>query len=397
MHAGLAFVALRLAEALAQVAERGPEQAAAAGQLDVSRAEVRSARMWPNPGFTFGAGKSEPIFSGAVQLHLPIFGQYGAHVRAAERLVQQTQAEVALARWHLRHDARLAYYAAARADDEVDIAVEAETLSRRIADMAHEKFDVGTGTRLDDRQSALVHVRAEQDVSDRRAAAKVARYELARLLGVSAETVGALVDGLSAVGATPPLDVLMSEARARHPELRALEAERVAALERARAARADRRPVPTVEIGFELLDPSTCGNDMGPRCIGPRGALSFDLPMLNLNGGPIARAEAEARLAELKARAAEARIDGAVRTAYENFVAATARARFFDSEYVPGARDVEAMAREGFAAGKTGLLPLIEAQRAVLEAHLGRAEALFALQSARADLEEASGVTLSAP
>src|SRR5581483_2128140 len=120
-------------------------------------------------------------------------------------------------------------------------------------------------------------------------------------------------------------------------------------------------------------------------------------PLFNLNGGPIARAEAEARLAELKAHAAEVRIDAQVRSAFETLAAAVARARFFDAEYVPGALAVEAMAREGFAAGKTGLLPLIEAQRAVLEAHLGRAEALFAVQSARADLEEASGVPLSAP
>ena len=55
------------------------------------------------------------------------------------------------------------------------------------------------------------------------------------------------------------------------------------------------------------------------------------------------------------------------------------------------------MAREGFAAGKTGLLPLIEAERALLDAELGRVDALFAVQAARADVEEASGVALSTP
>jgi outer membrane protein TolC len=55
------------------------------------------------------------------------------------------------------------------------------------------------------------------------------------------------------------------------------------------------------------------------------------------------------------------------------------------------------MARAGNAEGKTGLLPLLEAERAVLDARLGRADALFAVQSARADLEAASGVALSAP
>jgi outer membrane protein TolC len=335
------------------------------------------------------------VFDAALQVRLPIFGQRAAHVRAAESAVAQTTSEVALARWKLRHDARLAYYTVARADDDIAIAAELEALARRIADMAREKFEVGTGTRLDERQAALVHVRALQDVSDRRAVARVARLELARQLGAHADDLGEIGDALVRVGVTPALGDLLAGSRALHPELRALDAERDAALARAHAARADRRPMPTLDVGLELLDPSTC--NATSRCIGPRAALSFELPVLNLNGGPIARAEAEARLAELKAAAATVRIESAIRAAYENFTAATARARFFDSAYVPAALEVEAMAREGFAVGRSGLLPLIEASRAVLDARLGRAEALYAVQAARADLEEASGVPLSAP
>jgi cobalt-zinc-cadmium efflux system outer membrane protein len=223
----------------------------------------------------------------------------------------------------------------------------------------------------------------------------VARIELARQLGASVEAVGPLVDPLATVGPTPPLEQLLADAARLHPELRAVERERSAALARGRAARADRRPIPVLEAGFELLDPSTCGT--ATHCAGPRGALAFDLPVLNLNGGPIARAQAEAQLAELKRWAVSNRITATVRAAYETFNAAVVRARFFDAEYLPAALEVEAMAREGFAIGRSGLLPLIEAERAVLEARLGRAQALYAVQVARADLEEASGVPLSAP
>src|SRR5262249_9918965 len=146
-----------------------------------------------------------------------------------------------------------------------------------------------------------------QDISDRRAIARVAKLELARLAGLPVDAVEVLADPLDRVGATPPLAALLAEAERRHPELRALEAERVAAVARASAARAAPRPAPTLELGVELLDPSTCdptGSPTGPRCVGPRGALSFDLPVLNWNGGPVARGEAEARAAELKRAAA---------------------------------------------------------------------------------------------
>jgi outer membrane protein TolC len=287
----------------------------------------------------------------------------------------------------------------ARADEEVAIAGVVEGLAKRIYDMAREKFEVGTGTRLDERQASLVLVKAQQDVVDRRAVARVARLELARQLGATAEELGTLADPLQSVGALPALDELLAQARAKHPELRALTAERDAAMARRHAARADIRPAPTLELGVEVLDPATCGTDMTTmqRCVGPRGALGLDLPIFNWNGGPVERAEAEARLADAKARASQARIDASVRSAFENLTASIVRARFFDAEYVPNAVEVEAMAREGFAVGKSGLLPLIEAERAVLDARLGRSEALYAVQAARADLEESSGVALSAP
>jgi outer membrane protein TolC len=282
-----------------------------------------------------------------------------------------------------------------RAHESLRIAEAGVDLAKRIADMARLRFEAGAGTRLDREQGALVEVRALQEVTDRRAAAQVARFDLARLLGATPDELEALGDPLGAAGATPALEDLIGRARSEHPELRALQAERDAALARAAAARAERRPVPTLEIGAELLDSSTCGGD--GRCIGPRGALSFDLPVLNLNAGPIARAEAEARLAALKLHAATVRVDSAVRAAWSSLAAATARARFFEAEFVPKATAVEEMAREGFAAGRTGLLPLLEAERSVLDARQGLTEAQYAIQSARADLEEASGVALSEP
>jgi outer membrane protein TolC len=390
---------LGLGETLRRVADVGPDQAVVRAQLPIAAAEVRTARMFPNPTIGVNGGRSEPIVAGVLTLHLPILGQRGAHVRAAERALEQTRLEATLSLWQLRHDARLAYYATARADDELVIARQVETLTKRVAQIAAERYDAGAGSLLEKLQAQLVEDRALQDVLDRQAAERVARLELARFLGEPSGTVPPLADALGTVGLTPAIDALLAQAERQHPQLRALEAERFAAEARVHAARADRRPVFNLDLGVELLDPTTCGSptENGPRCVGPRGALSFDLPVFNLNGGPIARADAEARAAAIKRDAAAQRIAMQVRSAYESFLAATTRARFFDTRYVPSATQVEAMAREGFAAGRTGLLPLIEAQRSLLDSRLGQTEARFAVQSARADLEEASGVALSAP
>lgn len=386
---------LTLAEALRRVAEVGPDQAVAQAALPVAQADVRTARMLPNPALAANAGRAEPVFAAGLTLHLPILGQRGAHVRAAERALAQTRLAVGLSLWQLRHDGRIAYYAAVRADEELEIARQLEALTGRVAAIAAERYAAGAGSLLEKLQAALVHDRAAQDVVDRTTARGVARLELARLVGIDADALPPLADRLDVVGPTPGETALLAAAAREHPELRALEAERFAAEARAQAARADRRPSFDLDLGLEVLDPSTCGG--GARCVGPRGGLGFDLPLFNWNGGPIARAQAEARAATIKEEAARARIATAVRAAFALWTAATARAQFYTTRYVPAAAQVEAMAREGFAAGRTGLLPLIEAQRALLEARLQQTEARFAVQSARADLEEASGVALTTP
>jgi cobalt-zinc-cadmium efflux system outer membrane protein len=294
----------------------------------------------------------------------------------------------------------VAYYAAARAEAELQIARDVAVLTRRVADMAAERFDVGAGSRLEKEQAALLGVRAQQDVVDRQAVLRVTRLELARFVGLSLEELQQLGDPLAKSGPTPPLADLLDQASRTHPELRTLTAEKRAADARALAARAELRPMFVLDLIGEVLDPSTCNGtslDKGPRCVGPRVNLGFDLPMFNLNGGPIERARAEARAADIKLSATWRKVETTLRSAYENWSAATVRAHFFDVEYVPAAERVEQMAREGFTAGKTGLLPLIESERALLDAQLGRAEAQFSVQQARADLEEASGVALSTP
>src|SRR6476646_1269827 len=87
---------LGLADTLRRVADVGPDQAVARSQLPIAAADVRTARMFPNPSLFANAGRAEPIVAGGLTLRLPILGQIGAHVRAAERALEQTRLEVTL-------------------------------------------------------------------------------------------------------------------------------------------------------------------------------------------------------------------------------------------------------------------------------------------------------------
>ncbi len=107
---------LGLAEVLARVETASPDGVVIDAAIDVAHADVHDARLFPNPGVAFSVGRAEPIFSGAVQVHLPILGQRGAHIDAAEGGLTAVRRDASWRRLQLRHDAELAYWAVARAD-----------------------------------------------------------------------------------------------------------------------------------------------------------------------------------------------------------------------------------------------------------------------------------------
>ena len=393
---------LGLAEVLRAWPNVGPDQAVARATVPIAAAEVRTARMFPNPALNANAGRAEPIVAGVADAA-------AADPRAARRARARRRARRSSRRaWSRRWRSGSCGTTRAspttrsvRADEELAIARQVEALTRRVAEIAAERYDAGAGSMLEKLQAQLVEDRAAQDLSDRAAvAARGAARAGAARRRCRREALPPLADALAAVGADAGARRRCSPRPSAPIPSCARSTPSAWPPRRGRAPGAPiAGPSSTLELGVELLDATTCGNpEGGARCVGPRGALSFDLPVFNLNGGPIARAEAEARAATLQARRGGARASRrACARPGRASTAATTRARFFEARYVPAATQVEAMAREGFAAGRTGLLPLIEAQRALLDSRLGQAEARFAVQAARADLEEASGVALSAP
>ena len=386
---------LSLAEALSRATSTSPSAELIRARVRIAKGHVIADGALPNPQLVLGGSPTSPHFSAGLQQRLPIFGQRRAQIVAAEAAAIEAEAEVRAALAALRRDARIAYYAAARLDEERRIAAELERLTGIVDAVAKERYETGAGNGLDAAQASLAHLASRREVADRASTARIAKLELGRLLGVVHTDERPLADPLAQVGSTPSDAVLLGAALDRHPQVLAGQRAREAAEARVRAARAARRPTLTAELGVSMLEAADCGGDA--RCARPYGVLSIPLPTLDLNRGPIEIADAEAALAGAWISVTRLRVEIEARIALDRLRTASERARFFDDEYVPAAQRVEEMAEEGFRAGRTGLLPLVEAQRALQQAKLGRAGAWGAVQEARAFLEEATGVELSAP
>ena len=376
---------LTFAAAVARAEKANGELAAARLGEPVARAGVDAAGQLANPVFSFSAGPDDPTVSAAVDVKLPIFGQRGAAIAAAETAVPVAQADLESRRIKLRAAVRRSFHALADAQTQLTLAEEAAAFAARLEKMAAERFAAGSAPQLEAEQAALARKRADQDRADRASLLIEARVGLATLLGDGGQDV-------AAAGAAPlsiaPEEPAVATALDKHPEVAGLEGQRLQALARADVERTNLRPLPDVSLTLERLSGSPT------PYLGLRAGLSFELPILSQSRGKIREAEAQAAQSSAQARAARQRLQGEARAARARLDGASARARFASQELIPAAERVEKMARDGYQLGRAPLLSVLQAQAEVSSAKSKASSAALEAQRALADLEEAIGAAL---
>lgn len=371
---------ISLADALARALRGNPDVAAARANVRVAEAGIQTAGQLANPTVSGSYGPDTPTFIGTVDVKLPVLGQRGTAVAAAERERDQARAEVATKELGVRAAVRRAYFALAAAQTQAQFAAEGTKLARELEELSTKKFETGSAPRLEVEQAQVTRRQAEQDQLDREAAVSSAQVELAKLLGLEAELQAQ--DSLLPVPEAPPLAQLVERA-GKHPEVQVLRRQQDAALARAQRERAAVRPVPDLNVAFQRGGDGT----------GQRYTLGFELPIFNWNGGRIGAEEAQAQSASAQAAAAEARLRNELRAARARWETATRRARAYAEELVPASLRLLAMARTGYELGRAPLVSVLQAQGEVTAARVKGVDAANEAQKAFADLEEAAGET----
>ncbi len=381
---------ISLADAFARASQANPDVAAARLTVHVAEAGIESAGQLANPIVSGSYGPDAPTWIGTVDVKLPVLGQRGTAVAAAERERDTARAEVATRELTVQAAVRRAYFALAAAQVQAQFAAEATARSKELEQMSSKKFETGTAPRLEVEQAAVTRRQAEQDQIDREAAASTAQVELAKLLGTESELFAQ--DPLLPVPQAPPLVQLLDRA-AQHPEVQTFRRQQDAALARAQRERAALRPLPDVGVAFQGGEPAGVIHDPTQPTIGLRYTLAFELPILSWNRGRISAEEAQATVASTQATAAEQRLRNEIRAARARLEAASKRARAYAEELVPAALRLLEMARTGYQLGRAPLYSVLQAQGEVSAARIKGVDAANEAQKAFADLEEAAGET----
>ncbi len=371
-----------------------PGLLAQAQSIAAARADVAQAGLLPNPvlgvtiGFPGGGEQNITAFSVSLVQQLAALWTRGDRVAAAEGELDGAILELVDAALDLSARVRIAHARAMNADRVAALTHEHAALLDRLVTVAQHRIDAGEGTRLDLTRIQLVRRTLEAEARAADLERLTARLELLALMGMAdAPTEFALAPAPASAEALPDdraamdlaahqrLDVAIADARLRSA---------VATLGQARGER-----IPEIEAGVEFSSDDERRQEIGP-------VIGVEIPIFDTGDAGVAKAAAGARAAEHAARQARQRAFAESRAALARARAADDIAAFTREQMVSLSGENLDLARSAVASGQADTTVLMEAQREVIQANLGLAQAELRAVEARIALARALGGRLTA-
>jgi outer membrane protein TolC len=377
---------ISFAEARRAAERQAPDVHLSALRSQVSRAEVGVAGGLPNPTIGVATATQTARLSTSLSVPIPLFGQFATAADAARADVQTAKLDVAVAVRDARWSATLSWVDLWEADRRAELFAERARDAQRLLGIATEKFNAGTGSRVD-------IVRATADRATAAAEAESARRDVAAAAARLSTWIGADPrEALEPAGEPGyPANAIaldsLSPSRA-HPVLRRDEAAIAAASSHVTSERRQRWPLVVPQVTLNQFDPTLPGPDL---IVG----VSFDLPLFNMRGGEVARAQAEEQVARAQASWDSRRLTAETFDAYRRLQAADAKLRALKDQVLPAMREAETMTEEAYADGRMELTRVLEAQRALLDTRMNEAETIALRARSLADLEHSLGTDLT--
>jgi cobalt-zinc-cadmium efflux system outer membrane protein len=372
-----------------RIVEQSPRVAVSQRETDIARAERAAAGAFANPTLSLGrsnaASGERTIFDAnsqqqaTVELPVPIFGQRGARVRAADLQVGRAESQLRLTLNETKRLAGLEFIRLAAAQETLAARRAALADVERIRGIVAGRQASGMASRYDlaraDAERALVNLAVQKALNE---------------LNEHSAALAALVD---APGWRPQpaagLDQLLAQLGdaeadiAGNAALRVARDETAAAEARVALARRERYPVPSLQFGRTWTS-------------GPFGAANFfgvasEIPILDTRRALEDKAIAEHGAARERERAATATVLAEYQKQREALaVRKEALARFERDVFDRQSTFLE-MAESAYRLGRGTLFELLDARRTQLEATLAHTELLGAIAETQLELRALSG------
>jgi cobalt-zinc-cadmium efflux system outer membrane protein len=376
-------------EDVLRIVERSPRVAVSRLEADMARAERAQAGALLNP--TLSLSRATPS-AGArtdfdansqqqamIELPVPVFGQRGARMQAADLQIGRAESQLLLTRIETRRLAALAYVRLAGANEQLAARRTALANVERLRGLVEGRQQGGLASRYDlaraDAELALAHLGAQRALTD---------------VGEQSAALAGLVD---APGWRPQPANNLVELRAQlaledatlaiNPALQVARSETAAAQARIEVARRERYPVPALQLGRSWTS-------------GPYGASNFvglvsEIPILDTRRALEDRAVAEHGAVRERERVLGASLAAELDKQREALAVRRQALERFEREVFQRQDAFLEMAESAYRLGRGTLFELLDARRTQLEATIARIELMTSIVETELELRALAG------
>lgn len=388
-----------LAELLAYADEHAPALAVARSRAALGDAALAEASplLPENPQLQVQAGPHVDV-SGATDVdvsvtltqRVPVSGARGASVAAADRFRELTEAEIEEVRWNVHCNVHAGYHAALVARERATLAALARGFQEGVLEIVKRQIAAGQSSPMNERLAEAEVAQARQQALAAEQAYLAARLDLAELSGWPAARPPVPEGALDAPHEVPPLETLIARAREHLPAFRTYDAAVREA--EARTDAEERRAWPEPTIGVQVFHEG--GVAAPPPAFGVQGIVSVPLPLWQRNQGGVARARADATIAQAQKASGESVLAAQIARNRSAVVSAAARVKSYGSDVLPRFDENLKLVRRAFDLGEVDLLEVSVARDRFFRIQLDALGAHADYFAALAALEKSVGVDL---
>ncbi|HUU44943.1 MAG TPA: TolC family protein [Acidobacteriota bacterium] len=362
-----AAIALTLTEAVARTLAHNPDLKIAAQDIRIAEADVRQARVIPNPeiewegedisGSMGGLGSSAHtiVLSQTIELG----GKRSSRTRQAESHVTVAEADFEAAHLDVLAELAARFTRALVAQQRVELRIAGIRLAEELRDAAREKVAVGATATVEAIRADVALSNARIDSARGWSEATNARRQLAAMWGGTEPDFDSVTGDLPTCAPPPDVSVLLRAGdetpRVRHWSAAMQRAQNNLAAERASA-------VPDITISA------------GPRFFAENGnrtfvfGLSLPIPLFNRNQGAVVGARRKIEQAEWQYDAARTQWRSDLLTTHEEMTAAYNEATTIAEQVIPQAEAAFIEIQRGYRQGRFGYLDLLAAEQDLIAA-----------------------------
>lgn len=370
---------LTLSRAVALALTNHPEIQIARQRIEAASGSAAQSRLWPNPELELAAedvpvtngGLSESKLMVGLSQTVLFPGKQALDWRARQQDVHAAEAEYRLRQRQITRDVTIAFWRALAAQMKSAVASELVAVAETLTDATRQRVATGAAATPDQLRAEIELERARLDAATIQRELTEARRELTRWIG---QPVTSLAGDLPETVATTETQALAPS----HPQLAIAAAQRQRAELELRRARLE--PWPDVTLGV------AGGRDRAMDETMLEFRVSVPLPIFDRAQGRRREARALAEIARLEADNTAQQLAQDRDIALARLLTAQMQADTYRTRILPKAEEALRLVRQGYEAGKFGLIDLLDTQRTAFETRLAYYDQLLELNTAAAEL-----------